>query len=343
MPRVNIWLGYMPAYYTKHLGLTYGEAYYFDFAYRAKVMTAEARLLHEQLGDFGVGAANPDPVPNIFVQPIDLMLHTQGAPWRFPDDATLESVGAPWASMSIEEIAAIDPRTAAEHPVMDRLLEQYREIARHYGDAADIFNVKSGMMNIHAPYTTAHQLYGEELFILLMTEPEAAQVIFDKVWALYQAIYARTLAVTGTTFDRIYLGDCSASLLSESVYRERVLPVNQRLAALYPASGYHSCGLSTHLLTAFSTLPGLRHIQLGAGTDMAAAARHMPGVIMEPLIDPVRMREGTPDDVTRLITGILADTATAPSVNLCAWSFDSETPVENVRAMYQVVQGALVG
>lgn len=338
MPRVNVWLGFMPAFYTKHLGITYGEAYYFDFSYRTKVTAAELRLQYELLGDYAVGDADPHPVPGIFVQPIDLMLHTQGAPWRFPDNATLESMGAPWANLSIEEIAAVDPCSASEHPVMDRLLAQYREIERHYGDAADIFMVKSGMMNIHAPYTTAHQLYGEELFVLLMTEPEAAQVIFDKVWELYQAIYARVLAETGTIFTRMYLGDCSASLLSEAVYRERVLPMNQRLARLQPSSGYHSCGSSTHLLAAFSTIPGLQHIQLGAGTDMALAARLMPGVIMEPLIDPVLMREGTPDDVTRIITGILHDTATAPAINLCAWSFDSETPVENVRAMYAVVQ-----
>ncbi|HOS43995.1 MAG TPA: uroporphyrinogen decarboxylase family protein [Armatimonadota bacterium] len=336
MSRVNIWLGFMPAYFTKHVGVTYGEAYYFDLAYRADVMRAESRLLHEQLGDFGVAAA-PRPIPHLFIQPIDLMLHTQGAPWRFPDDATLESVGAPWATLSSAEIAAIDPRSSAEHPVMDRLLAQYREIARHYGDAADIFMVKSGMMNIHTPYTTAHQLYGEELFVLLLTEPETARAIFAKVWELYQAIYARVLAVTGTAFDRIYLGDCSASLLSEAVYRERVLPVNQRLATLYPDSGYHSCGLSTHLLAAFSALPGLRHIQLGAGTDMAAAARLLPGVVLEPLIDPVLMREGAPDDITRLIAGIIDDTATAPGVNLCAWSFDRDTPLENVRAMYAAV------
>ncbi len=327
----------MPAYFNKNLGLTYGEAYYFDFAYRAEIMAAECRFLYEQLGDYGVGEAVPRPLPNIFIQPIDLMLHTQGAPWRFPEDATLESIGAPWAKLSIEEIAAIDPRSASEHPVMDRLLDQYRDIERHYGDAADIFMVKSGMMNIHAPYTTAHQLYGEEIFVLLMTEPKAAYVIFDKVWALYQAIYARVLAETGTVLDRMYLGDCSASLLSEAVYREHVLPVNQRLAALKPTSGYHSCGSSSHLLAAFSTLPGLRHIQLGAGTDLALASRLMPGVVMEPLIDPVLMREGTPDDITQLITGILDDTATAPAINLCAWSFDRDTPLENVRAMYAAV------
>lgn len=339
MPRVNISLNFMPAFFTRHLGISYGEAYYFDFDHRVAVTRAEQRLLFELFGEYGVGEADAQPVPGIFVQPIDLLLHTQGAPWRFPADATLESIGAPWAALSIEEIAAIDPRSAAEHPVLDRLLAQYRAMERRHGARADIFGMRSGTMNIHAPYTTAHQMYGQELFVLLLTEPEAAQVIFAKVEALYQALYTRMCAETGLSFSRIYLGDCSASLLSERVYREQVLPVNQRLAQMYPATGYHSCGRSTHLLAAFSELPGMDAVQLGAGTDMAAAARLLPGVILEPLIDPVVMREGSPDDITRLISGLLRDTAAAPAVNLCAWSFDSQTPADNVRAMYAAAQG----
>jgi hypothetical protein len=338
MVNVNVWLYFMPAFFHKHLGVTYGEAYYFDPGTRAAVTRRESRLLYDLFGAFGVGEADPQPVPTIFIQPIDLMLHTQGAAWRFPADAPLESVGTPWAGKSVAEIAAIDARETAHHPVMDRLLEQYREIEATYGAQADIFGVKSGTMNVHTPYTTAHQLCGEELFVLLLTEPEEAQVIFAKVWELYQAIYARAWAATGARATRLYLGDCSVSLLSAETYRTQVLPVNQRLARLYPAVGYHSCGKSTHLLADFAALPHLDAIQLGAGTDMAEAARRLPGIALQPLIDPVLMREGTPEVVHAEITALLHATASAPTVNLCAWSFDSETPVENVRALYRAVE-----
>jgi hypothetical protein len=337
MPNISVWLGLMPAFYTKHLGVTYGEAYYFDFAYRAEVMRRESLFLYELFGDLGVGEADPQPVPAIFVQPIDLMLHTQGAPWRFPDDAPLESIGAPWAGKSLEEIAAIDPQDAARHPVMDRLLAQYAALEAVYGDRADIFGVKSGTMNIHTPYTTAHQLCGEALFELLMFEPEAVQIIFSTVWALYQAIYARVWAATGTRASRLYLGDCSASLLSAEVYASQVLPFNCRLAEQYPALGYHSCGKSSHLLADFARLPHLDAIQLGAYTDMAEAARRLPGVILEPLVDPVLLREGTADDVYAYISTMVSDCAPAPAVHLCAWSFDRDTPFDNVRAMYRAV------
>jgi hypothetical protein len=37
------------------------------------------------------------------------------------------------------------------------------------------------------------------------------------------------------------------------------------------------------------------------------------------------------------IAEVLEATAAAPQTALCAWSFDRETPIENVAIMYEVV------
>ncbi|MHB0935339.1 MAG: uroporphyrinogen decarboxylase family protein [Armatimonadota bacterium] len=340
MPTITVSLHFMPAFYTQRAGVTYGEAYYFDPGHRARVELAEGRLLHELFGRYSVGSPDPAPNPNLFIQPIDLLLRTQGARWHFPADGALESTGTPWAELTVAEIAAIDPRAAAEHPAVDEVLTQYRELQRLYGDAADILGTKSGTLNIHAPYTTAHQLCGEGLFMLMLEDPAGAQAIFRKVWELYRAVYARILAATGASPARLYLGDCSASLLSAETYGECVLPVNRELAESFPRTGYHSCGSSGHLLRAFAGIPRVDAFQLGPGTDLAAAAALFPGVILEPLIDPVTMREGNPADVQRYIGQVLANTAPAPAVTLCAWSFDAATPPENVAALYESVMDA---
>ena len=337
MKRVDVSLNFMPAFYSKHLGVTYGEPYYFDPRYRAEVERAEGRFLFEVLGKYGVGSQDPQPSASVFIQPVDLIMRTQGAEWRFPLDAAVESRGTPWASLTPQQIAAVDPREAACHPVIESLIEQYRELERLYGDQADIFGTKSGTMNIHTPYTTAHQLCGEELFPLMLADPAAVSMIFAKVWELYQAIFARITSATGARLTRIQLGDCAASLISLRTYREIVLPTNQALASQFEQAGYHSCGRSTHLLAAFSELPNLDSIQLGAGTDLRAGVRLLPGVHVQPLVDPVLMLEGDPDAIHRTIEDILRATAVAPVVTLCAWLFDRNTPLENAAALYDAV------
>ena len=338
---IDVSLNFMPAFYAKHLGLSYGEEYYFDPRHRADVERREGRFLHDILGHRGVSSTHPEPSPNLFIQPVDLVMRTQGAEWRFPRDGTVESCGTPWAGLTPAEIAAIDAEAAARHPVIDRVLAQYEELRAMYGERADLFGLKSGTMTIHTPYTTAHQLCGAKLLELLLLDPEGASTILAKVADIYHALFRRITARTGARIERIQLGDCAASMLSEATYRARVLPSNAALAAAHGSAGYHSCGPSSHLLSAFAELPGMDSIQLGPGTNIARAAALMPGTRLEPLVDPLIVRNGTPSAVADYVDAVQAQASPAPAVILCAWSFDRETPVGNVDALYSVVEDRL--
>lgn len=341
MRTVSVSLNFMPAFYHRHTGVTYGEPYYFDPRYRAEVECAENRFLYDILGRFGVGSPHPEPSATLFIQPIDLLKLTQGAEMHCPADATLETRGHPWAGLSLGEVARIDPCAAARHPIVDTIVRQYREMRTLYGERADVFGIKAGLMNIHTPYTTAHQLCGESLFLLLIDDPGAARALFAKVWDIYQAIFERLAGELGAPApSRLHLGDCSAALLSPDVYRTAVLPINRALAGGFPASGYHSCGPSSHLLLDFAEIPHVTAIELGAGTDLSTAVRALPGVELRPLIDPVLIRNEKPEQVGQAVTNILEATLAAPATTLCAWSFDVETPVENVEALYQTVRAA---
>lgn len=331
----DISLNLMPAFYNRRIGLKYGEGYYFDPEHRARVECAEARFQYECWGRFGAGMARPQPSAGLFIQPVDLIMRTQGAEWRLPEDAVLESWGKPWAGMTVAAIRRIDPRAAAAHPVIDSILDQYRQMRKIYGERAGLFGLKDGVMSIHSPYTTALQLIGADLFLIMEDDPAGAAAVFDKVWELYRAIYSRLQQTTGFAIGRINIGDCSASMLSEQTYRAQVLPVNRRLTESFGSAGYHSCGLSDHLLEAFAEIPRVDTVELGAGTDLKRSVALMPRARLCPLVDPTVIRDKQPDDVRTLVGGILKDAAGSQSVTLCAWSFDRDTPIENVTAIYE--------
>ena len=155
-------------------------------------------------------------------------------------------------------------------------------------------------------------------------------MIFAKVWEIYQAIFARVTAVTGARLTRIQLGDCAASLISLRTYRELILPTNQALASQFEQAGYHSCGRSTHLLTAFRDLPKAGLHPAWSRHGLGSSAQLLPELHMQPLVDPILMLKGDPDMIHRTIEEMLYVTATAPAITLCAWSFDRDTPLENV-------------
>lgn len=337
MSNVTVSLDLMPAFYYKNLGLKFGEAYYFDPGYREKVEQAKGKFLRGELGAYGVGDPTGASAHTLFIQPVDLIMRTQGAEWRFPDDATVESAGQPWARLSPEEIAKIDPRSAAFHPVVDACIDQYRDLRRLYGDEADIFFARSGIMNVHTPYTTAHQLCGEELFVLMTLEPDQARMILDKIWEIYEVLYARIAEAVGVKFTKIHMGDCAAAMLSPDLYRDVVLPSNRAAAAKFEKAGYHSCGPSSHLVKLFREVTEFENIQLGPGTDLPEAVRLFPRSCIEPLIDPVQVRNGTPESLSHEVSKVLGDLRQVEKVTLCAWAFDRETRMDNVRAIYETV------
>lgn len=338
----QISLNLMPSFFAKHTGVVYGENYYFDPLYRAEVERREGKFLFEILGRFGIGSREPMPSSNLFIQPIDVIKATQGADIFCPPDATLETHGHPWASQSVDEIRRISAVEAARHPIVEKVLKQYLKLSELYGENADIFGIKSGNMIIHTPFTTAHQLIGEKLFYMMMDDPEEVRIIFIKIWEIYQAIFSRLVSDLKVPFPgHLHMGDCSACMLSEDLYRSIVFPINREISEPFQTRSYHSCGASTHLLPAFSELPYLSSIELGPGTDVAQAVAKMPKSALSPLVDPLVVRNGAPREVTTLIESLLAKTIDAPMVTLCAWSLDKETPVENLQELYLTMKNCL--
>lgn len=336
---IAVSLDFMPAFYTRHLGLEWGEGYYFDPVYRSQVEATRDRFLYDILGEYGAGNPTPTPSPCLTIQPVDLFMRTQGAEWRFPSDATVESWGQPWRGMTVAEIAALDPRAAAAHPVVEAIIRQYGELRKLYGDKADVLGLRAGMMNIHGPYTTAHQLLGEDLFMLMCDDPAGARRVFAKVWEIYQAVMGRIArAIEAPPAERLHIGDCSASLISAELYRECVLPADNSIAGRFSACSYHSCGPSTHLLQTFTLLQGVHAIQLGPGTDMCVAQRTFVDTVeLQPLVDPMLVRNSTQDGVHDTISQLAEVLWQRGGGTLCAWSFDSATPIENVARMYETV------
>ena len=113
---------------------------------------------------------------------------------------------------------------------------------------------------------------------------------------------------------------------------------NTALANGFAEVGYHSCGASSHLLEGFAQIPRVTAIELGPGTDLAAAAELFPQTAMRPLVDPLLMRNSSVADVGEAVTAALDATRAAPSTTLCAWSLDRDTPFTNVETLYETVR-----
>jgi len=147
---------------------------------------------------------------------------------------------------------------------------------------ADVALPLFGLPTIASALNIAVNLYGGEMLVAMLEEPEKAaadlKVINDLLCDLHtyfrKAIPAQQLQPV-ISWNRTQppgygqLCGCTTQLLSGSLYEEFIAPLDDKLLCVYPNGGMiHLCGSHTQHLEAFRNMKSLKAIQLN---DRAAA------------------------------------------------------------------------
>jgi hypothetical protein len=75
----------------------------------------------------------------------------------------------------------------------------------------------------------------------------------------------------------VTVSNCLVNMVSPQVYRELLLPWDQKLAAVYGCIGIHNCAWNaTPYLEAYAQVPGVGYIDMGIKSDLARAKNLFP-------------------------------------------------------------------
>jgi hypothetical protein len=143
--------------------------------------------------------------------------------------------------------------------------------------AVEPFGMGMGFQNWgNGPLMTANYLAGvEPLAMAFLTQPEFAHAILEHVserriaWTLERAKYLSEPIGKGELLD----DDVSVPLVSPSVYRDFIYPVEKRLADFHGGIAYwHDCGPADPYLEAVRNLGPIELMHGGPFTDLTAVA-----------------------------------------------------------------------
>jgi hypothetical protein len=75
----------------------------------------------------------------------------------------------------------------------------------------------------------------------------------------------------------VTVSNCLVNLVSPEVYRDLLLPFDQKLAAVYGCIGIHNCAWNaTPYLKTYAEVPGVAYIDMGIYSDLLQARRLFP-------------------------------------------------------------------
>ena len=129
---------------------------------------------------------------------------------------------------------------------------------------------------LSSPLNIAVNLYGQEMLVAMLEEPEAAkhdlQIIYDVIAETHQwyidhipTAQLQPVCPTDRTQPPAYgqICGCTTQLLSPDLYEEFILPLDNALLGLYPHGGMiHLCGSHSQLIPLFAKMENLKSLQV---------------------------------------------------------------------------------
>jgi len=168
-----------------------------------------------------------------------------------------------------------DPETLLDHDLVrlfDRQIVQVRSETRgRPRPIPPFFWDASGRATIHGVLTSAQKLYGETIFLDMLTEPQKCRKLMQWVADAYIVLCRHFAQAAGLPITDVHVGECSSCMVSPALVEAFIVPETSRIGRSLGPVRLHSCGTSTHLLEAFAKIGPLSLLDLGGETSMAKA------------------------------------------------------------------------
>jgi len=263
----------------REAGFTFPGEYYFDSGKRLETDSAVRQYLMKRFGSDRPGFRESNLVQPEFEQPGDRLIggiqpnlilgmllgaELTAPPHLDPDLDRIPLEGTP------DTADLPDPESLTDHP----LIKQWTEELKRAGESGlpvipPFFWDRSGRATIHGIVTTSLKLAGEGVMLDFVLQPEKVLAFHDWITRAWIVLIRHFADLVSFPVTALHVGECSGTMVSESDYRQFILPYLSRLSEEIAPLRLHHCGNCDHLLPAIAEIPRLAVLDTGSGASVA--------------------------------------------------------------------------
>lgn len=337
-----------PSWWHTYTGIEFDEKFWFDAVYRMEADCVMRRTLYEYFGEYGIGEKDPVPRPILFS---DLLacgfLHSQ----LLGCDVLFSKNDAPQvlpAHLNEEQIGVLQVPNLDTHPLWQKVQQQIDWFQEKFGYVESAINLM-GIQNI------AMDLRGEDLLIDYYENPTLNAGLFDcitklsieigkRLYSVSSVISGGVTSITKQVCPTVYLtSNCSVTMLSDSLYREHLLPYDIRLAETFPEFGIHHCGSNMEcVIESYLKVPNLHFLEIGAGSHLPTITRAAAdkNIVFCIRYSPVDLRTDTPEQIWQKTSEAIR--AFGPNETLCfsCVGIDKDVPISQIKEYLRIFHTA---
>jgi hypothetical protein len=220
-------------------------------------------------------------------------MHEDNYPW-------VKALGSTDAIRALVEADEAIDWSGGVLPQSVRTLEFYREMLSRYPKCQEAIQIS--LPDLQGPIDTADILWGSELFVMILAEPDLVTALLERIVRTMLAVAKRFRDYTHDRLDpeattqhgynipgRLMIRNDSAIMVSPDTYRDMVAPHDARLLGEVGSGSIHFCGNGQHLIEPMLEIPDLRGVDFGQAGMMdikriyeSASARHVALTCLKP-------------------------------------------------------------
>jgi hypothetical protein len=332
-------LVFSPQWWHKQTGITFDRDFFFHPLRRVEDERKMEKLLYEKWGKYGLGRDRNTDRPE------------QGAVHLASGYLLSEMMGC-----KIEYYEAAPPQVICRY--MDGIDCRPMEEAftsdsfRAFGDMREKLKTKygyvTGDVNWSGILNLAIDLRGPEIFEDMAGDSEKSKAFFDSIAVMIEKFtdglqeYANSTSVSVNRnvrhLDKPILlhSECSLTMISESMYREYILPHDLKWSRKSVPFGIHYCGADPHRFAkAFAEIPKLSFLDLGYGGDVAMIRKYLPNTFLNIRLSPVEITRCSPSEIRETVLRLVRQSADYGLTGICCINMDDTVKDENVDAIFE--------
>lgn len=204
------------------------------------------------------------------IQPNMILAAMLGASFTPSSDKDADVDGYPLAGMqNIEGLPSAQEMLASPFiKDLDAQINRLKTECPELDIIPPFFWDASGRATIHGILTTSLKLIGEEVMILMMTDPDWVHAVHRWIIDAYETLIRHYADMCGLKITSVHVGECSGTMFSGDMFEEFAVPYLSLLSERLGPLRLHSCGKSDHLISAFASIKGLSIIDTGSNTSI---------------------------------------------------------------------------
>lgn len=330
LPWLRPEIGFTPKWYHDKLNLDFGERWHTDPAFRKQSVIAMREELDRRFPGTAIGKAGgsgdtPDLLTGVFGSCTVAAMY--GIPIRYHNDQWPVSEHRYLSDVAMERIR---PEFPSENAFFRQLAEQIRWIAEDQGKVTGFINWQ-GILN------NAQRLRGQQIFIDMLTEPDKTMNLFECICTTMVESARAVQHIqreSGVHYNFFTVSNCLVNMLSPELYREFILPFDQRIAGSFEATGIHNCAWNaTPYLNDYALVNHVRYIDMGIDSDLGLAGRLFPDSRRAIMYTPMDVAGKSLEDIRSDMDRIARDYGPC---DIVAADIETGTPDNRVKDLIEI-------